>query len=80
MSRDYFAKEAERLLRDDVLNATWDELRTEALDALVSVPAGDTLMVLKWQQRIQAIDEIRAALSRHIPMEEQASNKATPFA
>jgi len=55
-------KEAERLSRDDTLNAFFDKLRLEALEDLASVEADKTVSILRLQQKVAVIDEIRGGL------------------
>lgn len=61
---EYLAAESERLLKDNVLNHALDEMRTEAIDALLGCAASDMVAVTKWQQKVAAIDDIRGQLER----------------
>lgn len=54
--------EAERLSKDDTLNAFFDKLRLEALEGLAGVEADKPIDVLRLQQKVAAIDDIRGAL------------------
>ena len=60
---DHHAKEAERLLRDDTLNFVLDKLRKDAIEDLIAAKADDTTAILRLQQRVEAIDGIRATLA-----------------
>jgi hypothetical protein len=59
---DILPKEAQRLLEDDTLNLAFDAIRLEALSDLATVKADDTTAVLRLQQKVAAIEDIRAAL------------------
>lgn len=62
MDRDHYAKEAERLLRDDVLNFALDTIRAGALEELATANAADMISVLRLQQTVSVIDGIRSEL------------------
>jgi hypothetical protein len=55
-------KEAQRLLDDATLALAMDEIRLEALNDLANVQADDITAVLRLQQRVQAIEDIRSKL------------------
>jgi hypothetical protein len=55
-------KEAQRLLDDATLALAMDEIRFEALNDLANVQADDITAVLRLQQRVQAIEDIRSKL------------------
>lgn len=59
---NHYAKEANRLLADDTLNYAFDKIRLEALTDLAAVKADDITAVLRLQQRVQAIEDIRSEL------------------
>jgi hypothetical protein len=63
---DHLAKEAERLQNDPVFNEALQEIRAEALDALAAADADNKTMILRLQQKVAVIDEIRTMLSRFI--------------
>jgi hypothetical protein len=77
---DHLAKEAERLLADEILNRAWDDCRKEALEALVTAPAEDPIAVIRAQQRVLMIEQIRAQLGRYILAVDDGTNGATPYA
>lgn len=56
------AKEAERLSKDESLNTLLDALRLEALNDLANVEADKPIDVLRLQQKVAAIDDIRIGL------------------
>lgn len=66
MNPDHLAKEADRLLHDDVLNHALDALRTEALEDLAVEDVDDALAILRLQQRVAVVDEFRGMLNRYI--------------
>lgn len=63
---DHLAKEAARLKADEIFNKALDAVRSDALDALAVADADDKTMILRLQQRVSVIDEIRATLDRYI--------------
>jgi hypothetical protein len=63
---DHFAKEAERLLTDEVLTTAFDRVRLEALEALAVADAGDTKEVLRLQAIAGVITEVRSLLGAMI--------------
>lgn len=66
MKSDHLAKEAQRLKHDEIFNKALDAVRSDALDALAVASADDKTMILRLQQRVSVIDEIRATLDRYI--------------
>ena len=66
MDAEYLAKEADRLLRDDVLNRALDAIRQATLEDLATANAGDPNMVLRFQQKVAAIDDLRGELKAAI--------------
>lgn len=66
MNKDHLAKEAERLLKDDVLLHALADMRRNALDALVSADASNTISILRAQQSVAACDEIQNVLSSYV--------------
>lgn len=63
---EYLAKEAERLLRDDVLAAAINAMRAEALEELAACHAPDVHAVQKLQARVAACDDLSTQLQRYI--------------
>lgn len=59
----HLAAEAERLKADELFNKALDDIRSEALESLAVADADD---VIRLQQRVSVIDEIRATLDRYI--------------
>lgn len=81
MNPEHLAKEADRLKSDAVLQRAFDDVKAEALDSLATADADDKTMIVRLQQRVAAIDEIRLTLDRYImrqPSSEQ--DEASPYA
>lgn len=66
MSSDHLAKEAARLKGDPIFTKALDDIRADALNALALSDADDKTMILRLQQKVAVIDEIRNALDRYI--------------
>ena len=62
----HLAAEAERLKADELFNKALDDIRSEALNSLAVADADDFTAVIRLQQRVSVIDEIRATLDRYI--------------
>ena len=78
---DYLAKEAQRLSDDGIFNAALDLIRSEALDELSRTDAENTIAILRLQQRVAVVNDIRATLSRYVLAgERHAQDGASPFA
>lgn len=63
---DHLAKEADRLSNDAIFNEALNDIRAETLDALALANADDKTMILRLQQKVAVIDEIRTVLARYI--------------
>ena len=55
-------EEAARLSSDATLNALLDTIRLEALTDQANVKADDTISILRLQQKVGVVDEIRSGL------------------
>lgn len=66
MNSEHLAKEADRLKNDPIFNKALDDIRSDALDALAEADADNTTMILRLQQRVSVIEEIRTTLDRYI--------------
>lgn len=66
MTLEHLANEAKRLLTDEVLMAAFEAVKQDAYRELAGVDAADTVAVLRLQQRVVALDEIRSQLQAHI--------------
>jgi hypothetical protein len=77
----HLAKEADRLSNDPIFNQALQEIRAEALDALAAADADDKTMILRLQQKVAVIDEIRSMLARFILKAGQIEQgDASPYA
>lgn len=76
----HLAKEADRLKNDELFNKALDAIRSEALDSLATADADNYTAIVRWQQRVQVVDEIRATLGRYITAAPQPQEDASPFA
>jgi hypothetical protein len=77
LNPDHYAKEAARLLADDTLTYAFDRVKLEALEALATVKADDTTAVLRLQQRVQAIEDIRSELQNAVNRTKTANSSGT---
>lgn len=66
MTSEHLAKEADRLINDDIFNKALDDIRLDALNALALANADDKTSILRLQQKVAVIDEIRTVLGRYI--------------
>lgn len=66
MSKEHFAKEADRLLNDDVLNGALASIRLEALEALAAAAADVPTEILRQQAIVAVVDQFHTVLRRHI--------------
>lgn len=81
MITDHLAREAARLKSDEIFNDALDYIRDEALSSLAAADVDDKTMILRLQQKVAVIDEIRSVLDRYIimagePMQEAAGSYA----
>jgi hypothetical protein len=63
---DHLAKEADRLKNDEIFMRALDAIRLEAFNSLANTDADNVTAILRLQQRVQVVDEIRATLDRYI--------------
>ena len=80
MNRDHLAKEADRLQNDPIFDKALADIRATALDDLALTDAAQTIAILRLQQRVQVIDEIRDMLGRYIIAGRTQEDAASPFA
>lgn len=66
MDNDHLRKEADRLYNDPIFNQALDDIRADALNALAAANADDKTAILRLQQQVAVIDEIRTTLARYI--------------
>lgn len=63
---EHYAKEAARLLNDDVLAEAMTAVRTDALVALATVKADDVTEILRLQAIANCLPDVVDALKSHI--------------
>ncbi len=63
---EHLAAEANRLKNDPIFNKALADIRSEALDALVSADADNYTAIVRLQQKVLLIEEIRNVLDRYI--------------
>ena len=81
MNRGHLAKEADRLTHDPIFEKALEDIRADALNDLALTDAGQTISILRLQQRVQVIDEIRTTLGRYILAGSRAvQEENSPFA
>lgn len=66
MNTDHLAKEADRLKNDPIFSKALADIRADALNVLATADADDKTMILRLQQKVAVIDEIRNVLDRYI--------------
>lgn len=62
----HLAKEADRLKNDPIFTKALEDIRADALNALALASADDKTTILRLQQKVAVIDEIRTTLDRYI--------------
>lgn len=77
---DHLAKEADRLKSDPIFNKALDDIQAEALMALADADADDKTAILRLQQKVRVIDEIRTVLDRYIMAADTGQENAGSFA
>lgn len=77
---DHLAKEADRLKNDTIFNKALDDIRSEALEALAAANADMFTEVVRLQQKVAVIDEIRNVLDRYILAADTGQENAGSFA
>lgn len=63
---EHYAKEAERLLTDEVLTAAFNKVRSEALEALALADADQKTEILRLQAIAGVVTEVRNLLDAAI--------------
>jgi hypothetical protein len=66
LKADHLAKEAARLKADPIFNKALDDIRADALNALVTADADDKSKIIRLQQVAAVAEEIRTVLDRYI--------------
>lgn len=80
MNPGHLAKEADRLSSDPIFINALAEIKLEALTALVAADADDKTMILRLQQKVAVIDEIRNVLARYIMAADTTQEEPGSFA
>lgn len=80
MNPEHLANEAERLKNDAILQKAFDDVKAEALESLATADADDKTMILRLQQRVAVIEEIRTQLDRYVMQRPEASEQTSPYA
>jgi len=62
----HLAKEADRLSNDEILNKALDDIKLASYEALSQADVGDQIKLLRLQQRIAVVEEIRSTLNQWI--------------
>lgn len=62
----HLAKEADRLKNDEIFIQALADIRSDALNALATADADNYTAIVRLQQRVAVIDEIRNVLDRYI--------------
>jgi hypothetical protein len=63
---DHLAREADRLKNDPIFIKALEDIRADALDALVTADADNKTLIIRLQQVAAVTDEIRNVLDRYI--------------
>ena len=77
MDPHHYAKEAARLLADDVLNHALDKVSAEALGALAVADVDDKTSLLRLQQKVEAVEDIRSELRNAVNRVKTATSQGT---
>ena len=77
MDPNHYAKEASRLLADDVLNHALDKVMAEAKDALAIANVDDKTSLLRLQERVGAVEDIRQELRSAVNRVKAATSQGT---
>lgn len=80
MNPEHLANEADRLKNDAILQKAFDDVKAEALESLATADADDKTMILRLQQKVAVIEEIRTQLDRYVMQRPEASEQTSPFA
>lgn len=77
MNPDHYAAGAARLLTDDVLNHALDRVKAEALAALATANVDDKTSLLRLQQKVEAVEDIRSELRNAVNRVKTATSMGT---
>lgn len=80
MNAEHYAKEADRILADETFAYALDVVRKEALEALASADIREPIDILRLQQKVAVIDDIRSELRGAVSRRPNTANSAGTFA
>lgn len=81
VNADHLAQEADRLSNDPIFIEALRQIRAETLDALAVADADDKTAILRLQQQVAVVDQIRTMLARFIMRSDQIEQgDASPYA
>jgi hypothetical protein len=63
---EHLAKEADRLIHDEILGHAINEAKQDALEKLAVIDPTDSVGIIKQQQLILALEDITNTLERYI--------------
>jgi len=66
MDKEHLSREADRLKSDPIFIKALEDIRTEALNALAEADADNYAAIVRLQQKVAVIEEIRNVLDRYI--------------
>lgn len=64
--QEHWAKEAARLESDETFNKAMDDIKAEALEKLSLANVEEPNEIIRLQQRVQVVEEIRSTLGMYI--------------
>jgi len=66
MNAEHLAKEADRLKNDPIFIKALEDIRADALNALAEADADNYAAIVRLQQKVAVVNEIRNVLDRYI--------------
>lgn len=78
MNDDHYAKEARRLLNDDVFAEAMTTVRMNALVALGEVDPSNTKEIMRLQAIARCLDDVKSELERAILAQSDSANGFDP--
>lgn len=76
----HLAKEADRLTNDPTFEKALEDIRADALNALAAADADNKTNILRLQQKVAVIDDIRTTLGRYIMATDKPAEDTGSFA
>ena len=80
MNPDHYAKEAQRLLADETLKHALDTIRADTLEALAEADVDAKTLILRLQQKVAVVNDIRSELANAVSRAKTANSPAGTFA